>query len=80
MNCISVLSNNYNYRCDCKFIALWPQHDPALSRICRGGVGGDIGAHNNKGGGGTAQHTGALFLCLGVKFYQVAYSVVSTPL
>ena len=69
MNCISVLSNNYNYRCDCKFIALWPQHDPALSRMQGGG--GDISARNNKGGGGTAQLIEALFLGLGVKFYQV---------
>ena len=76
MNCISVLSNNYNYRCDCKFIALWPQHDPALSRMHGGGGGGgggggDIGARNNKGGGGTVQPIGAPFLGLGVKFYQV---------
>ena len=40
--------------------------------------GGDIGARNNKGGGGTAQLIGDLFLGLGVKFYQVG--IVSTLL
>ena len=52
-----------------------------MTQLCpenAGGGGVDIGARNNKGGGGTAQLIGDLFLGLGVKFYQVC--IVSTLL